>query len=487
MIFAQLPENLKFENYTMKNGLPNNMVWGITQDKYGFLWIATVSGLSRFDGVKFTNFFSGADSNSLRSNEVMNVRADHDGRVWIISNGLCYYDYANNDFKYIQLPGKKIEWISSIAPDSKNSLWFFSNLGLCRVDVKTLQPALVNDRLPAKIPTSLFIDPSDRVWFSQCDNGFFMYDPATKHLNNLANSPDHLNECFDHLFSDKKDELWLVNSYGEPGVLKRFDVKAKKSETFFSFLHSKNISEHFIHVTTYPYLTGDSILWCNNSHALELFNRKTKKFTGFFENIPQDETGLPSEHLRVKFIDRDNNLWIAGNGIIKLNPNNQQISSYKIGEMFNRKIPVSIRKIIPCKNEQHIYWLITYGGGILKYDLARHETIKWYRYTPPGKNFEDANGSWNYDGLYDREGKLWIASGIGLSYYDEKNDRFGNIHFFPDSVKRPNVVLKIAEGNHHDLWLATTFGLWQYNILSGHFKKINGINEKVQSSPPEEN
>jgi ligand-binding sensor domain-containing protein len=42
--FAQ-PPSLQFQHLTDVHGLSNNRVWAITQDKYGFIWIATADGL----------------------------------------------------------------------------------------------------------------------------------------------------------------------------------------------------------------------------------------------------------------------------------------------------------------------------------------------------------------------------------------------------------------------------------------------------------
>src|SRR6202012_412876 len=45
-----------FENWTVDNGLPENEIRGITQTPDGYLWIATLNGLVRFDGVHMTAF-----------------------------------------------------------------------------------------------------------------------------------------------------------------------------------------------------------------------------------------------------------------------------------------------------------------------------------------------------------------------------------------------------------------------------------------------
>ena len=50
---AQQTVNFKSQYYTEEEGLSNNFIFKIAQDKNGFMWIATTSGLNRFDGKSF--------------------------------------------------------------------------------------------------------------------------------------------------------------------------------------------------------------------------------------------------------------------------------------------------------------------------------------------------------------------------------------------------------------------------------------------------
>ncbi len=55
-------------HYTIESGLASNEIRNVTQDEDGFIWIATNSGLCRFDGDEFTKVFHDAsDSTSLPS------------------------------------------------------------------------------------------------------------------------------------------------------------------------------------------------------------------------------------------------------------------------------------------------------------------------------------------------------------------------------------------------------------------------------------
>ncbi|MEM7038564.1 MAG: two-component regulator propeller domain-containing protein, partial [Bacteroidota bacterium] len=55
MVHAQ--GNLR--HYALDEGLPGIMSYYVMQDRRGYIWIGTESGVARFDGYAFTNFFAG--------------------------------------------------------------------------------------------------------------------------------------------------------------------------------------------------------------------------------------------------------------------------------------------------------------------------------------------------------------------------------------------------------------------------------------------
>ncbi len=85
-------------------GLTNEDVVGITQDKRGVLWIATEEGLNSYDGTSFRHFYRPEKPSTagIADNELSDVIDDHSLPIlWISSerNGLTAYDYSRNTFK----------------------------------------------------------------------------------------------------------------------------------------------------------------------------------------------------------------------------------------------------------------------------------------------------------------------------------------------------------------------------------------------------
>src|SRR6188768_3144231 len=62
-----------FSSLSMRDGLPSNIIAAMAQDKYGFIWVATGSGLARYDGYNFKIFKRGEKANTIPSNELSSI------------------------------------------------------------------------------------------------------------------------------------------------------------------------------------------------------------------------------------------------------------------------------------------------------------------------------------------------------------------------------------------------------------------------------
>ena len=89
----------------LEQGLSSNYVVSVTQDKRGFLWFATESGLNRFDGNKFKVYKKNgtSESNNISGNELNKVYADkYEDKIWIATQreGLNMFDCKTETFKH---------------------------------------------------------------------------------------------------------------------------------------------------------------------------------------------------------------------------------------------------------------------------------------------------------------------------------------------------------------------------------------------------
>jgi hypothetical protein len=111
-----------FDHLTVDDGLPENSVRAITQDRFGFLWFGTQNGLVRYDGYDMTIFVpSPGDSNAFGGRTVQVLYQDREGDLWIgtFLNGLWHFDTDTDTFTgYSFLNDKRTDTGGGIpAPD----------------------------------------------------------------------------------------------------------------------------------------------------------------------------------------------------------------------------------------------------------------------------------------------------------------------------------------------------------------------------------
>src|SRR6266404_278247 len=68
------------------SGLPQNSVIAMTQTRDGYLWVGTLNGLARFDGLRFTTFDE-SNTPKLNSSPIINLFEDRQGNLWIGTDG----------------------------------------------------------------------------------------------------------------------------------------------------------------------------------------------------------------------------------------------------------------------------------------------------------------------------------------------------------------------------------------------------------------
>ncbi|HEX9005637.1 MAG TPA: two-component regulator propeller domain-containing protein, partial [Blastocatellia bacterium] len=91
LLFALLPicslnvrAQYRFDVWTTDNGLPQNSVYSILQTRDGYLWLATLDGLVRYNGAQFT-VFNHANTRELTSQRLKTLSEDSQGNLWISS------------------------------------------------------------------------------------------------------------------------------------------------------------------------------------------------------------------------------------------------------------------------------------------------------------------------------------------------------------------------------------------------------------------
>jgi len=122
-----------FQHFTTKQGLVNNQVSTIYEDKSGNIWFGANGGVSRYDGKSFRNFTT---EEGLSNNDVNSIIEDKTGRFWFGTRGYVYV-YDGKTFTVFTSSGISLTNIWSIIEDRKGNIWLGGGAGLLRYDGST--------------------------------------------------------------------------------------------------------------------------------------------------------------------------------------------------------------------------------------------------------------------------------------------------------------------------------------------------------------
>jgi ligand-binding sensor domain-containing protein len=243
--YGQYPFNLSFTHLTREKGLSNTNIISMLRDSRGFVWMASLNGLNRFDGTN-VKIYKPFNSN-IKGNYINKLIEDKNGIMWLGTNeGLSYYDRLKDDF--IHFPGP------------------------------------IKNKTYGALPN--FIDKDGLVWvlITQTDGtALYTFNPKTKEYNLISkNQPKFL---ADMPLNQNRAVAYIYSSNGK-GIQKLSlgDNKVIKTE---SFLNGKNGLPNLENVNSHFFVENDSTIWLTNStHGLSKFNPKNFKYTSYlyFQN-----------------------------------------------------------------------------------------------------------------------------------------------------------------------------------------------------------
>jgi ligand-binding sensor domain-containing protein len=298
---SSFPQEYSYNHFDVTEGLAGSTVYCLAQDKEGFIWMGTETGLSRFDGTHFRNFTS---RDGLPDMEILQLFADSKGRVWMapFRRAVCYY-YQGRIHNQVNDPTltriRLKENIENFAEDSsgniliqtKSELFLYGmDSSIERFDSINGQPLAGSSAICRSPAGNFLVQERDSVYelsrghFTASFSMHFRYN----NQNYIAMTPDLL--------------VWTTGSKLSPEI----GVRSMSTGNITCLPYSGyTVYQH----RTY-YGVGDSLVYdCGSSGATEL-NLHTGDLKNFLEGIEV------ARCLR----DDEGNLWFAtiGQGVYLL-------------------------------------------------------------------------------------------------------------------------------------------------------------------------
>ncbi|RCR69156.1 sensor histidine kinase [Larkinella punicea] len=488
---AQTARQFRFEHLGINQGLANNVVYALLQDREGYMWFATDNGLSKYDGYTVTTYKKiPGDTTSLAGNSVIQLMEDRDGFLWLgmMGQGICKFDKQTETFTCYGPTPQTLHHgtINTLVEDREGDLWVANGTPeLRKFDKKTgtysrfnYATLLAEKSSAGKIPevNTIYRDKTGTLWVgSQQGLHRMSRNPAgaektapvsfTTYRHDPANSRSLSHNEVRELYEDHTGMLWISTENG----LNRFD---RKSGTFRHYPYTLSpspainatINRKFRHFAE----DQQGNLWIGtNTQGLFQLNPERTRFTQV-QHDPENPLSLRGSFVNALLVDRSGLLWVSiwGEGVDRAHPRQQPFQHYR---PLPAPVPSLSNKYVDAilEDRSGIVWLAT-GAGLDRLD-QRTGRFKTYRFSPNqprGQPTRHVNAL-----LEDRDGNLWVGSQGDLALFNRQTETF--IPFTQDTLRYPGLggngaIFTLYEDRQGLLWLGTNNGIKSFDRKTGH-------------------
>lgn len=454
-----------FRNLTINDGLSQNSVVSIIEDKTGFLWFATQDGLNRYDGKDFFSLPKTFDDKTTSYDRKLGkIISVSDRALWLITtNGkLESFDLFNYQTIPIEiLPGTDfvLPKLNTMLRDSKGDIWLGTeNEGLILFKYSARQARQLKEPVPGnnalRSVNNIYEDAQHNIWCATGD-GLLLYSSDGEFKKHFLSSASALSPhlSFSCITQDKAGNIW-AGSFGS-GLF----VKQKNTGGFTAFRGLNNFELQSPSLVVEALLADENnMLWIgtygkglfvhniNDSATQQFLNNKANAYSIGFNDV-----------LEI-YRDKQGSIWLGtdGGGVSYYS---QQINNFNLVSNSNVPGDVSVAPIRSITvDEDGLVWVGTSSGGFTSIDVKKK---KYQTYFLPSFSKEISNSNRIVSLSADGD-DIWVGTqGNGLLLFDIKTRTHKKwLHSqAASSLDIPdNTIWCIAEEADHRIWCGTQSG-----------------------------
>jgi len=302
---------LPYVNYGADDGLPQEDILSIFQDRKGYMWFGTNSGAVRYNGREMTVF---NHEQGLPGNSVRDIKQD--------SSGCMYFATTSGIAKFSGDSTIAILWegisFRTIFIDSRDNRWFTGDEGIY-LERPDGSIAYINDEYPALpgIIYSITEDPVTNNLLLASNEGVFMFDPLSKLVSHLSDTDSY------SLFIDPNDSIWISTRDGLTITHLPTLIENRRNTTFYNLNTKLQFPVNIISdITTNKF---GSVWLVTDSKIMQVTSTDQQPI------VYEQEIGIKNNKILSFLIDNEDNIWIGFSGGLQRLTNRKGLRNFYPG------------------------------------------------------------------------------------------------------------------------------------------------------------
>lgn len=457
----------QYRLFTLDDGLCGTRINQVFQDSRGMIWVATETGLSRYDGARIVSFKADASPGSIAHNIVRYVFEDDSDHLFVCTHrGIQTFDRESERFSPLATDASGAVFdgnINNMLKRPDGEVWASGNI-LCRVTVVDGAPVVEKLRLP--VPTEmterLYGDSRGAVWVTVFGDGLYRLSAEgdVSHFlpgEGVVNVTD-VCEVFDANVYVSTTDGRVYRYDRRQDILTDLEIPNEKNTPTLRILP----------------LSDDRILLATDGAGIKVY----EPYSGLLEEFQVKNSLLESSKLKVHSLIQDNsgNLWMGlyQKGVAML-PRSHRGFDFMGYRSVESDIIGSCCVTALCRDASGQLWVGTDNDGI--YGVSGHS--KDVIHIPANPHTDLAPNT--VIGLFeDSSGRIWFGSyNGGFGYIDSKHQHC----VYLDRMKS---VYSFAESFDGRVWIGSMgFGLMYFDRYTGRVvydEQLNrGLNQWISS------
>ncbi len=438
---AQSPNNFLIKKLQVK-GLPTEAFYcTLEQDDDGFIWIATISGLYRYDGSRVKRFLRDpSDTNSMTHNYVTSLVKDKKGNIWIgtLSGFMNMYDRLSGRIKRIESHIKEPSRATIMTVKLDGTQQYILAGAAQSIYKITTTGHVIDSLFFLKAPSRLndFWEYKKDHFFVVSSGGCFDIDWTKKEVKEV-----HITDKTKDFRSIETGDNGVAWVGSDKGIFflspQNFQVVSPSAE--YDAILKENLEIRS--------LKKDRAgrMWIGSSKGLFVYEKN------IFQKVMSTDTTFDPSNITTIFIDRNDIVWIgtSDKGLFQAyRPNLLFYSLPGMGAYAKKTILQSVWE------EKAGVWMIGTIQGLYRYIFSsgKYERIKLMK---PDADVQIASQ------MKDKKGGYWVATNKhGLFYRppgSEQFIQFKNEEGNPHTISNNNVLVA-EEDNFGRVWIGTYSG-----------------------------